>query len=86
MQDLTYSTGKVSGSSQSASLETAATLKNPIESDEILNMKMEMLSKLDFDYLITSNPGCYLQLEKGRLQNNKNYKIIQLVEFIDELI
>ena len=62
------------------------TLKNPIESDEILNMKMEMLSKLDFDYLITSNPGCYLQLEKGRLQNNKNFKIIQLVEFIEELI
>jgi len=59
-------------------------LNNPKESNEILKLKLEQLSQIDFDYLITSNPGCYLQLEYGKQKYKKNYLILNLIEFIDK--
>ena len=61
-------------------------LNNLIESEEILNFKMEQLSNLEFDYLITSNPGCFIQLQKGNQKYGQNFKIYNLVEFVNKLI
>jgi glycolate oxidase iron-sulfur subunit len=62
------------------------TLIHPKDSDEILKLKYYQLLKYDFDYLVTSNPGCHLQLEKGRQIYNRKFKIIHFIELIEMVI
>ena len=62
------------------------TLIYPHESEEILKLKYNQLLKYEFDYLVTSNPGCHLQLEKGRQLYNRKFQIIHFVELIEMII
>jgi glycolate oxidase iron-sulfur subunit len=62
------------------------TLNNPKDSSEVLKLKMEQLSNLEFDYLVTSNPGCYLQLEKGRQIYEAKFQVLHFVELIEYMI
>lgn len=62
------------------------TLIHPHESEEILKLKYNQLLKYEFDYLVTSNPGCHLQLEKGRQLFNRKFQIIHFVELIEMII
>ena len=62
------------------------TLNHTEESNAILNFKYKQLLKLNFEYLVTSNPGCYLQLEKGRYIHNMKFKVIHFIEIIDRMI
>ena len=49
-------------------------------------LKYEQLLKYDFEYLVTANPGCYLQLEKGRQIHDRNFEIIHFIEIVDGMI
>ena len=61
-------------------------LNHRYDSEEILNLKYEQLLKYDFEYLVTANPGCYLQLEKGRQIYDRNFEIIHFIEIVDILL
>ena len=50
---------------------------------KILERKMENLQKSKAQVLITSCPGCYLQLRHGVKKKNLPAKVAYLTEFLD---
>lgn len=57
-------------------------MKEKDAAGRILNRKLENIKKIDPDYIITSNPGCLLQLIKGVRQENLKAKVIHLTELL----
>jgi len=51
-------------------------------SEKILDRKLNHLKKLNVDYLITANPGCFLQLNYGIRTRKINVKVIHIIDFL----
>lgn len=58
-------------------------INHPEHSQQILDKKMDDIEKLNINYLITANPGCQLQLQKGVNQRNIPIKVGHIAEIID---
>lgn len=54
------------------------------ESMEILGKKMEHVNEVEPDIIVTTNPGCHLQMKLGvkRSGNNKKTEVMHLVELL----
>lgn len=59
-------------------------LAHPELSDKILAAKMERLKETGAEVVVTSNPGCLLQLEAGIKRQSIPMKVRHLAEFLDE--
>ena len=56
----------------------------PEMSEQLLGRKMRNLNTLDgIDYIVTGNPGCLLQIQKGIQEQRMNIKIAHTVELLD---
>jgi glycolate oxidase iron-sulfur subunit len=51
--------------------------------DAVLDRKMENIQQTDADLVVTSNPGCLLQLERGINRKGLPVKVQHLVELLD---
>lgn len=51
---------------------------------EVLDRKMDNIINTGADELVTTNPGCLLQIQKGIRDRNVNIKASHLVELLDE--
>lgn len=51
---------------------------------EVLDRKMEHIKETGADVLVTTNPGCLLQIQKGIKDNGMTMKACHLVELLDE--
>ncbi|GGH29406.1 (Fe-S)-binding protein [Paenibacillus segetis] len=62
------------------------TLTQPVMSGQILDHKMEHVRATDAQYLLTSNPGCLLQMMHGINQHGLNgqMKAVHIVDFLHE--
>lgn len=63
-------------------------LVQPEMSGQILDHKMEHVKKTQAQYLLTSNPGCLLQMKNGieREGMNEHMKAVHIVDFLYERI
>lgn len=52
-------------------------------STKILNRKINNVSQSKADYILASNPGCLIQIQKGLSKNNLNMKTAHPVEILD---
>ncbi len=52
-------------------------------SENLLNRKIANLKETKTDMLISGNPGCLLQIEKGIKSNNLDIKTLHPVELLD---
>lgn len=61
-------------------------LTQPEKAGEILARKMEHADETKAQYLITSNPGCYLQMKLGVAKHGreKEMKVMHIVDFLYE--
>jgi len=61
-------------------------LTQPEMSGRILQRKMEKVARTGADYLVTSNPGCWLQMESGARQypTPAGTKVMHIVDFLAE--
>ena len=57
-------------------------IEKPEMSDRVLNRKVDNIRKSGADYLVTSNPGCLLQLKKALAENLPQVKVIHLTELL----
>lgn len=51
---------------------------------KVLDRKMQNVDKTDADILVTTNPGCLLQIQKGLRDENSSMRAVHLVELLDE--
>jgi glycolate oxidase iron-sulfur subunit len=51
---------------------------------EVLDRKMDNIKKTGADVLVTTNPDCLLQIQKGIRDNNMPMQAVHLVELLDE--
>jgi glycolate oxidase iron-sulfur subunit len=61
----------------------AYSVKHPDMSKRILERKMAHLSPLYVDAVITANPGCLLQLERGVREANSPLRVLHLSELLE---
>lgn len=59
-------------------------INKPELSDRILKRKLETIAESGAEVLITSNPGCLLQLKKGLAENLSGIKIMHLTEIMEQ--
>ncbi|TSK08600.1 MAG: (Fe-S)-binding protein [Geobacter sp.] len=57
-------------------------IEKPEMSDRVLSRKVLNVQKTGADYLVTSNPGCLLQLKKALSEANPPVKVIHLTELL----
>jgi glycolate oxidase iron-sulfur subunit len=57
-------------------------IEKPEMSDLVLSRKIGNIQKTGADYLITSNPGCLLQLKKAMAEQAPQIKVIHLTELL----
>jgi glycolate oxidase iron-sulfur subunit len=57
-------------------------IEKPEMSDRVLSRKVENIRKSGADYLVTSNPGCLLQLKKALAEALPQVKVIHLTELL----
>ena len=58
-------------------------LTQPELSENIIRNKMEEMKRYEFDVIITANPGCQLQLQKGVNKYLHGKKVWHFCEAID---
>jgi glycolate oxidase iron-sulfur subunit len=59
------------------------TLEHPQMSENILQTKVDDIKMvMDAGSIITANPGCQIQLEKGVQQHKLNYEVLHIVDII----
>jgi glycolate oxidase iron-sulfur subunit len=61
----------------------AYAVKHPDMSKRILERKMAQLRSLNVDAVITSNPGCLLQLERGVRESHLSLRVLHVSELLD---
>jgi glycolate oxidase iron-sulfur subunit len=59
-------------------------LVHPDLSDTILDKKMEYIAASGANIIVTSNPGCLLQLETGARRKGLRIRILHLAQLLDE--
>ncbi|MBJ6799833.1 (Fe-S)-binding protein [Geomonas propionica] len=57
-------------------------IEKPEMSDRVLSRKVQNVQKTGADYLVTSNPGCLLQLKKALAEATPAVKVIHLTELL----
>ena len=57
-------------------------IEKPEMSDRVLNRKVDNIRKSGADYLVTSNPGCLLQLKKALADSAPGVRVIHLTELL----
>ncbi|GFO61066.1 glycolate oxidase iron-sulfur subunit [Geomonas silvestris] len=57
-------------------------IEKPEMSDRVLARKLANVEKTGADYLVTSNPGCLLQLKKAMAEQLPQVKVIHLTELL----
>ncbi|MCM2358605.1 MAG: (Fe-S)-binding protein [Geobacteraceae bacterium] len=57
-------------------------IEKPGMSDLILGRKLENIRKSGAEYLVTSNPGCLLQLRKALAENEPGIRIVHITELL----
>jgi glycolate oxidase iron-sulfur subunit len=57
-------------------------IEKPEMSDRVLNRKVANIHKTGAEYLVTSNPGCLLQLKKALAEATPQVKVIHLTELL----
>ncbi|WP_224982913.1 (Fe-S)-binding protein [Geomonas agri] len=57
-------------------------IEKPEMSDRVLSRKVQNVQKTGADYLVTSNPGCLLQLKKALAEATPPVKVIHLTELL----
>lgn len=61
----------------------AYAVRHPDMSKRILKHKMAHIRSLRLDAVITANPGCLLQLERGVRESGLTLRVVHLSEFLD---
>jgi glycolate oxidase iron-sulfur subunit len=59
-------------------------LGHPILSEKILNRKMEMIKNSGVSLIVTTNPGCMLQLESGIKQQSLDIQVLHLATLLSK--
>jgi glycolate oxidase iron-sulfur subunit len=59
-------------------------LTNPVQSRQLQQRKLQNALKADPEVIVTSNPGCLLQLKSGLAERGSQIKVKHLVELLDE--
>ncbi len=57
-------------------------IEKPEMSDRVLSRKVQNVQKTGAEYLVTSNPGCLLQLKKALSEATPQVKVIHLTELL----
>ena len=57
-------------------------IEKPEMSDRVLSRKVQNVQKTGAEYLVTSNPGCLLQLKKALAEATPQVKVIHLTELL----
>ena len=57
-------------------------IEKPEMADRVLSRKVQNIQKTGADYLVTSNPGCLLQLKKALSEATPKVKVIHLTELL----
>lgn len=57
-------------------------LKHPDLSQQILSRKLSAIKSLEVDFVLTSNPGCFLQLSRGIRQSGLKCEVQYLTTFL----
>jgi glycolate oxidase iron-sulfur subunit len=57
-------------------------IEKPEMADRVLSRKVENIQKTGADYLVTSNPGCLLQLKKALSETSPQVQVIHLTELL----
>jgi glycolate oxidase iron-sulfur subunit len=57
-------------------------IEKPEMSDRVLSRKVQNIQKTGAEYLVTSNPGCLLQLKKALAEATPQVKVIHLTELL----
>jgi glycolate oxidase iron-sulfur subunit len=57
-------------------------IKNPTLSDKILKRKMEDFAATGAEKILTSCPGCVLQLNEGTIKFGKNLEVQHIADFV----
>lgn len=57
-------------------------ITQPLISDAVLEEKLDALERSQAEVLITGNPGCYLQWQKGIASRGLPHKVMHLLEFL----
>lgn len=57
-------------------------IEKPEMSDRVLQRKIDNICRTGADYLVTSNPGCLLQLKKGLETGQPNIKVLHITELL----
>jgi glycolate oxidase iron-sulfur subunit len=60
-------------------------LLNTELSMKVLERKMEFIQQTGADIVVTTNPGCMLQLEAGARERGLNIKVLHLCELLDSI-
>ncbi len=58
-------------------------LLRPDDADRVLEVKMEDVRATGADLIVTTNPGCQLQLAAGVRRAGLNARVVHLVELLD---
>ncbi|MEB3285834.1 MAG: (Fe-S)-binding protein [Candidatus Sericytochromatia bacterium] len=61
------------------------TLKQPDLSDRLLARKLTAIESTGAEVLLTANPPCLMQIERGLKQANSPTRLLHLAEFLDSL-
>ena len=59
-------------------------LGHPILSEKILARKIEMIKNASVDIIVTTNPGCILQLASGVKQQGLNIQVLHLASLLSK--
>ena len=51
---------------------------------KILNAKLESVDKTGAETLVSSNPGCLMQLMYGKTKWNKSWDVIHISQFLNQ--
>ena len=59
-------------------------IAQPEMSDRVLERKVNNILDTGAEYLVTSNPGCLLQLKKALAETTPKVKVVHLTELLNE--
>jgi glycolate oxidase iron-sulfur subunit len=59
-------------------------IAQPEMSDRVLERKVRNILDTGAEYLVTSNPGCLLQLKKALSETNPKVRVVHLTELLSE--
>lgn len=58
-------------------------IEHPVESELLLERKMEVLNEAAPSIVVTGNAGCLLQLQKGVRESKRDVRVMHIIELID---